>query len=116
MDIPEGSLKPHWFQILLALADQDLHGSAIMEEVLERTRGEMKLWPGSLYGALRRLTELGCIGETHAPDGAPTEGGKRRFYKITPIGRLALSREVERLVVFVRAAKDKKVVDDLEIA
>jgi len=98
-------LKPQWFQILLALADRDLHGSAIMEEVLERTGGEMKLWPGTLYGALSEMTDEGFIVETDTPPDAPTEGGKRKFYALTSEGRDALSAEVERLAELVRIAQ-----------
>lgn len=108
------TLKPHWFQILLSLADRDLHGTAIMEDVLARTDGEMKLWPGTLYGSLRDLEEAGLIAETDPPADAPTEGGKRRFYAVTGAGRRALRAEVERLAGFVRTARAKNVVDDLE--
>lgn len=98
-------LKPQWFQILVSLADRDLHGSAIMEDVLERTHGEMKLWPGTLYGALSDMTERGFITETEPPPNAPTEGGRRKFYAITPEGRDALSAEVDRLAELVRVAR-----------
>ena len=60
-------MKAHWFQILLALADRDLHGLQIMDEVGERTDGEMHLWPGMLYGSLKRMLELGLVVETEAP-------------------------------------------------
>ena len=106
-------LKPHWFHILLALADQELHGTAIMEEVLERTDHELRLWPGKLYGALRELAAEKLIREVEAPSGAPTEGGKRRFYAITRRGRLALHEEVERLAALVRVARAKSVGRDL---
>lgn len=108
------ALKPQWFQILLSLADRDLHGTAIMEDVLERTRGEMRLWPGTLYGSLRDLDEAGLIAPAEAPEGAPTAGGTRHFYRITPSGRGALRAEVERLRDFVRVARAKHVIDDLE--
>ena len=55
------ALEPHWFQILLALADQDLHGLGIMNEVLERTGGRMRLWPAMLYRNLARLADLGLV-------------------------------------------------------
>ncbi|MDA0329666.1 MAG: helix-turn-helix transcriptional regulator [Gemmatimonadetes bacterium] len=100
-------LKPHWFHILLSLADRDLHGTAIMEEVLERTESHMRLWPGKLYGALKELADAELITEVDAPDDAPTEGGKRRFYSITRTGRLTLHEEVERLAVLVRIARSK---------
>lgn len=104
------ALKPQWFQILLSVADGSLHGTAIMEEVLERTDGAMRLWPGALYGSLADLSRRGWIRETAAPAGAPTEGGKRRFWTITPAGRGALRAEVEKLDSYVRAARAKRVL------
>jgi DNA-binding PadR family transcriptional regulator len=100
-------LKPHWFHILLSLADRDLHGTAIMEEVLERTEDQLRLWPGKLYGALKEMADADLISEVDAPDDAPTEGGKRRFYSVTRAGRLALHAEVERLAALVRVARAK---------
>lgn len=105
-------LKPHWFQILLSLADRDLHGTAIMEEVLERTDGHMKLWPGTLYGSLHEMSEEGLIRETHAPDHASPEGGKPRFYAIEPEGRRVLRDAVQRMAGYVRTAVAKDVVED----
>jgi DNA-binding PadR family transcriptional regulator len=98
-------LDPHWFHILLSLADGDLHGTAIMEEVLEQTDGRIRLWPGKLYGALKDLDVAGLITEVEPPAGAPTEGGKRRFYAITRRGRTALREEVDRLDALVRLAR-----------
>lgn len=98
-------LKTHWFHILLALAEDELHGTAIMEEVLERTENQIRLWPGKLYGALREMADADLICEVQAPDGAPTEGGKRRFYAITRQGRVQLHEEVERLASLVRVAR-----------
>ena len=103
-------MKPQWFQILLTVADRTVHGTAIMEEVLERTGGTMRLWPGALYGSLAELAERGWIRETEAPEGAPTEGGRRRFWAITAAGRRALQAEVERMDAYVRAAKEKRVL------
>ena len=102
-------MKAHWFQILLSLADRRLHGTAIMEDVLERTDGRVRLWPGKLYGALRDLEESDLIEEVEAPEGAPTEGGRRRFYALTRQGRAALHEETERLAALVRIARDKGV-------
>lgn len=106
------TLKPQWFQILLALAGGALHGSAIMEEVLERTDGEMKLWPATLYGSLRDLEGCGWIEEAEAPVGAPTEGGKRRFYALTEAGREALAAETRRFEGWVRVARARAVLDE----
>lgn len=107
--MPTTGLKAQWFHILLALADQVMHGTAIMEEVLERTEGTLRLWPGTLYGSLSDLTDAGFIREAPAPEGAPTEGGKRRFYALTPKGRRALSEEVARLESFVEVARRRRV-------
>jgi len=106
---PIKALKPKWFHILLSLADQELHGTAIMEDVLRRTRGAIRLWPGALYGALGEMTDSGFIGEVDAPPGAPTEGGKRRFYGISPRGREVLANEVARMEAFVLEAREKRV-------
>lgn len=84
-----------------------------MEEVLDRTGGAVRLWPGTLYGSLSELAEKGWIEEVEPPEGAPTEGGRRRFYGITGRGRLALAHEVERMAYFVRLARAKQVGDDL---
>ena len=99
------AMKAHWFHILLSLADTDLHGTAIMEDVLARTENQLRLWPGKLYGALREMTDAGLISEVDPPEGAPTEGGKRRFYSITPEGRQALASEVSRMAAIVRLAE-----------
>lgn len=103
------ALKAQWFQILLAVADGPLHGTAIMEEVLERTGGEMRLWPGTLYGSLSDLEAEGLIQETDAPAGAPTDRGKRRFYGITRAGGAALRAEASRLASYLAAAREKGV-------
>jgi DNA-binding PadR family transcriptional regulator len=107
-DLPP--LPPHWFQILLALADQDLHGLAIMNDVLERTDGRMRLWPAMLYRNLARLTEQALVAEIEAPARAEIGGGRPRFYRITPLGRRACAAEAQRLAGFVDAARQKKLL------
>jgi DNA-binding PadR family transcriptional regulator len=108
--MPRDALKPQWFQILLSLAGGDLHGTAVMEEVLARTDGEMKLWPATLYGSLRDLEELGWIRETEPPDEGRGEGGRRRFYGLTGAGREALAGEAERLARYVDVARARDVL------
>jgi DNA-binding PadR family transcriptional regulator len=103
-------LAPHWFQILLALADQDRHGLGIMNDVLERTEGTMKLWPGMLYRNLARLVEEGLLVEVEAPAEAESGGGRPRFYRLTPQGRRACAAEAGRLAGFVEAARRKKLI------
>lgn len=106
-------MKTNWFHILLSLADRDLHGTAIMETVLTRTDGGIRLWPGALYGALSDMSEAGLIQEVDPPDGAPTEGGKRRFYAITRQGKEALAGEVTRMEELVLEARSKRIGEDL---
>ena len=107
---PPAPLEPHWFQILLALADRDLHGLAIMNDVLERTGGRMRLWPGMLYRALGRLADIGLVTEIEPPDDVPIAGGRPRFFRITAAGRRACAAEAERLAGFVAVARRKKLL------
>ena len=104
------ALEPHWFQILLALADQDLHGLGIMNEVLERTGGRMRLWPAMLYRNLARLADLELVVEVSPPPGTRPGGGRPRFYQITAAGRRACAAEAQRLAGFVEAARRKRLL------
>jgi len=103
-------MPAHLFQILLSLADQHLHGLAITKDVLERTGGQMHLWPGMLYGALKKLTQDGWVKEVEAPATFASGGGKPRFYAITPAGRKACAEEAGRMAAFVDVARQKKLV------
>ena len=105
-------LKPQWFQILLAIADRELHGLGIMKTVLEHTEGQMKLWPATLYGSLKKMAEDGLIVETERPADPATESDRRRFYAITGHGREALTAEVARLAKYVRVAESKQIVPE----
>jgi len=103
-------LSPHWFHILLALADKDLHGLGITREVFERTEGQIHLWPGMLYGALKKMSAAGLVDETGAPKGFEAGGGRPRFYRITPYGRRRCAHEAARLARFVDAARAKRLI------
>jgi PadR family transcriptional regulator len=103
-------LSPQWFQILLALADHDLHGLAITKEVFDRTEGAMHLWPGMLYGALKKMTAAGLVDEAPTPRDFTAAGGRPRFYRITPYGRRACAAEAVRLAGFVDAARSKRLI------
>ena len=109
-DVTAAPLPAHWFQILLALADRPLHGLGITDEVLERTEGQMQLWPGMLYGALRKMADLGYVGETTAPADFTAGGGKPRFYRLLPIGRRVCAAEAERMARIVDAARSKRLI------
>ena len=107
---PRKLLKPHWFQILLALADHDLHGLQIMQEVSERTDGVVHLWPGMLYGALKSMLEEELVAETEMPDSAQVAGGRPRYYGITELGRRVLVTDVQRLSTYLDAARAKNLI------
>jgi DNA-binding PadR family transcriptional regulator len=103
--------KDHWYQILLSLADRDLHGLAIRDQVLERTDGRVHLWPAMLYGALKKLEDEGWIQEVEGPSDQEARGGKPRVYAITPAGRQALAEEAGRWASYVAIAREKQVLD-----
>jgi len=107
---PDRPIPPHWFQILLALANRDLHGLGIMNDVLAQTSGQMRLWPAMLYRNLRRLERAGLVEEVDTPRTAETGGGRPRFYRITTAGRRACRDEAARLAGFVRLARQKRLL------
>lgn len=107
---PEPQLPPHWFQILLSLADRDLHGLGVMNDVLERTEGRMRLWPGMLYRNLARLVAEGLVAEIDPPKDAEPGGGRPRYFRITAAGRRACAAEAQRLAAFVKVARQKKLI------
>ena len=94
-------LKPNWFHILLSLSSGPNHGYAIMQAVLERTSGKIKLWPATLYGTLSRLLEEGLIEECSE---RPREDDdpRRKYYRLSQFGRRVLDAETERLEELVR--------------
>ena len=104
------TLPPHWFQIMLSVGDEDRHRLGIMNDVLERTGGQMKLWPGMLYRNLAKLAETGLLIEVEAPAGAESGGGRPRFYRITAAGKRACAAEAARLASFVETARRKKLL------
>ena len=108
--MPPDAISSQWFQILLALADQDLHGLAIMKDVFDRTDGQVHLWPGMLYGALKKMADTGLVQEIPAPARFASGGGRPRFYRITALGRRQCAAEAERLARFVDAARAKRLI------
>ena len=96
------------FQILLALADQDLHGYAIIQDIRRRTAEEVSLTASTLYAAIKRLLDAGLLHEIDAP--GETGGAPRRCYRITKAGRQLAQREAERLARAVAMARDKRLL------
>jgi DNA-binding PadR family transcriptional regulator len=100
-------LKPNWFHILVSLVDQEQHGYGIMQEVLERTSGKVHLWPATLYGSLKRLIEEGLIEESEERPSPELDDARRRYYRLTMLGRRVLAAESERLEDLVRILHSK---------
>jgi DNA-binding PadR family transcriptional regulator len=93
------------FHILVAVADQDRHGYAIMQDVAARTNGALKLSPGTLYGSIRRLLEAGLIDELADRQRPDDDDERRRYYRITPFGRSVAQAEAARLATLLRQAR-----------
>ena len=101
-------LTPVVLNVLLALADGERHGYGIMLEVRERTGGRVRLGPGTLYGAIKRLKEGGVIEESgDRPDPAEAPDERRRYYRLTGFGGEVLAAEIDRLDGLVGAARRK---------
>jgi DNA-binding PadR family transcriptional regulator len=107
-------LKPHWFHVLLSLADQEQHGYGIMQEVLARTDGKVRLWPATLYGTLKRLIEQDLIEESDARPAAELDDARRRYYRLTSLGQRVLGAESARLEDLVRVIRSKRGVPATE--
>jgi DNA-binding PadR family transcriptional regulator len=96
-------LKTQWFHILLSLAGGEQHGYGIMQEVLQRTTGKVRLWPATLYGSIKRLIEAELIEESDERPAPELDDARRRYYRLTTLGREVLDGECERLQELVRA-------------
>ena len=103
-------LTPVVFEILVALADEERHGYAIMQEVEERTEGRMALRPGTLYRAIDRLLEQELIEESATRPDPKWDDERRRYYRLTRFGRQVVTGEAERLASAVSSARAKRIL------
>jgi DNA-binding PadR family transcriptional regulator len=101
-------LKTNWFHILLSLAAEEQHGYGIMQEVLDRTGGKVHLWPATLYGTLARLIDADLIEESEERPVAELDDARRRYYKLTRLGRQVLDLESQRLEELVNLMRAKR--------
>jgi DNA-binding PadR family transcriptional regulator len=97
------------YYTLLALADAERHGYAIITEVEERTGGAVRLRTGTLYTAVRRMLEQGLVEESDERPDPEVDDERRRYYRITAWGREVLAAEAARLDQMVTLARDKNV-------
>jgi DNA-binding PadR family transcriptional regulator len=98
------------FHILLALADGERHGYAIIQEIERRTGGSLTLRTGTLYTALARMLRLGLIDETDERPDPESDDERRRYYRISTFGREVAKGEASRMRALVALASDKKVI------
>ncbi|HLJ30252.1 MAG TPA: helix-turn-helix transcriptional regulator [Candidatus Angelobacter sp.] len=101
-------LKTQWFHIMLSLAGGEQHGYGIMQEVLQRTTGKVRLWPATLYGSIKRLIDAELIEESDERPAPELDDARRRYYRLTSLGRRVLDAECERLQELVHAIRVKQ--------
>ena len=103
-------LTPAVFNILLALADSEKHGYGIMLEVEANTNGQVIMGPGTLYGSIKRMLKADLIEESDERADPEMDDQRRRYYKLTNLGRRVLGMEAERLASQVTIAKAKNIL------
>jgi DNA-binding PadR family transcriptional regulator len=102
-------LTPAIAHILLALADRDRHGYAIMQEVDRITDGTARMGPGTLYGTIKRMIAGGLLEEAEERPDPELDDERRRYYRATPLGRAVLEAETARMATLLGAARAKRV-------
>jgi DNA-binding PadR family transcriptional regulator len=98
-------LQPATFHILLAVADEDRHGYAIIQDVADRTGGALRLSAGTLYRSIQRMLEQGLIVEPRERPAPEDDDERRRYYRITPLGASVAKAEARRLSDLVKMAR-----------
>jgi DNA-binding PadR family transcriptional regulator len=102
-------LTPPVFHILLALTDEDRHGYGIMLDVAQQTNGALQLGPGTLYGCLKRMLAAGLVIDSDERSDIELDDQRRRYYRITELGRSAVHAETKRLAAALSAAQARRV-------
>ncbi len=102
-------LTPAVFNILLALSDGEKHGYGIMLEVETNTGGQVLMGPGTLYGSIKRMLQAGLIEESDERADPEVDDQRRRYYRLTNLGRRTLRMEADRLASQVKIARAKRV-------
>jgi len=105
-------LPPATFHILLALAHEDRHGYAIIQDVEARTGGALRLSPGTLYRSIQRMLEQGLIVETQDRPAPELDDERRRYYRIAPFGIAVARAETRRMSQLVRMARTQGLLPD----
>lgn len=108
------ALRPVEFEILLTLARGERHGYAIIQETEARTEGHVQLETGTLYRALKRLVDLGCVKPTAPRRTTDHDDERRRYYAITAAGRALAVQEAARFAKLVESARAARLLPGLE--
>ena len=103
-------LTPAMFHVLLALADGEKHGYAIMKDVTQRTEGKVRLSAGTLYGIITRLLSDGLIVEARQRPAPALDDERRRYYQLSDFGRRVAIAEAERMEEALALARAKRLV------
>ena len=98
-------LPPSAIHVLIAIGPKELHGYAIMSEIARITDGAVQLGPGTLYTSIKRLLAAGLLEESGERPDPALDDHRRRYYRLTPAGRVVASAEVRRLKALVAAAR-----------
>ena len=98
-------LPPATFHILMAVAQEDRHGYGIIQDVIRRTNGELKLSAGTLYRSIQRMLEQGLIDETDDRPAPELDDERRRYYRISAFGTAVARAETRRMTQLVRMAR-----------
>lgn len=113
-DAPQPSARltvtPAAFQIMVALADGELHGYGIMQDVDRVTNGETKLGPGTLYRSIQRMVVDGLIEELDIALDGEADDDRRRYYRLTDRGHAVATAEANRLALLVDAARERGLI------
>ena len=97
-------LTPPVFHILLALAEEERHGYGIMQDVARQTDGALELGPGTLYGCLKRMLAAGLVEESDERPDPALDDERRRYYRMTTLGKRTVRTEAQRLAGAVMVA------------
>jgi len=100
-------LTPPVFHILLALANEERHGYGIMQDVARQTDGSLQLGPGTLYGCLKRMLAARLVEESGERPDPALDDERRRYYRMTPLGKRTVRAEAQRLAGAVTVAMNR---------
>lgn len=110
MNVGKKPITSSVFLILLALADRDRHGLGIADDVEVRTGGEVRLGPGTLYNAIQKMLKSGLIEVSSERPDPEDDDPRRRYYRITDVGRIQVREEAARLDRILSVAREKELL------